>query len=359
MKPIALKCLMVFLPLMLQKPSKSSKAKDHCKYLQKVLLPWEKGNLRALLSECLKIQKRLAISKQKSMINLTKSFTNLMLSGKFTQASKLIKRTNSGLLQMDDEVKVLLLNKHPRASSADYNCLLSGPEEKVEEVIFESIDSDLVYKTAKMINGSGGPTLIDSECWKHLLCSNNFKVQQKNLCDAIAKLAQQICVTQINPAHFKELFASRLIPLYKCPGVRPIGIEVLRRIIGKCVMKTLKVDVEESVGNIQTCGGQQAGIEAAIHAMQEIYNKNESEALLLVDATNAFNSFNRQVALKNVKILCPNIAQYTENTYKQPSPLYIAGGNGEFISSEEGTTQGDNCDGILCHQYSTHRKTSA
>ena len=114
-------------------------------------------------------------------------------------------------------------------------------------MIFESIDSDLVYKTAKMINGSGGPTLINSECWKHLLCSNTFKVQQKNLCDAIAKLTQQICVTQINPAHLKELFACRLIPLDKYPGVRPIGIKVLRRIIGKCVMKTLKVDVEESV----------------------------------------------------------------------------------------------------------------
>ena len=89
------------------------------------------------------------------MINLTKSFTNLMLSSKLSQASKLINRTKSGLLQMDDEVKELLLNKHPRANSADNDCLLSGPEEKVEEVIFET---DLVYKTAKMINGSGGPT---------------------------------------------------------------------------------------------------------------------------------------------------------------------------------------------------------
>ena len=119
-------------------------------------------------------------------------------------------------------------------------------------------------------------------------------------------------------AHFKKLFACRLIPLDKCPGVRPIGIgKVLWCIIEKCVMKTLKVDVEESVGNIQTCDGQQAGIEASIHAMQEVYNKNESEALLLVDATNAFNSLNRQVALRNVKILCPNIAQQIKNTYKQ------------------------------------------
>ena len=89
-----------------------------------------------------------------------------MLSGKLTQASKLVNRTKGGLLQMDDEVKELLLDKHLSASSADNDCLLSGPEEKIE-VIFESIHSDLVYKTAKMINGSGGPTLIDRECWTH------------------------------------------------------------------------------------------------------------------------------------------------------------------------------------------------
>ena len=78
--------------------------------------------------------------------------------------------------------------------------------------------------------------------------------------------------------------------------------------------------------------------------MQEVDNKNESEALLLVNATDAFYSLNRQVALRNVKILCPNIAEYIENIYKQPSHLYIAGGNREFILSEEETTLGDNCE---------------
>ena len=81
MKPIALKYSVVFLPLMLQKPSRSSKAKDHCKYSLKRLLLWEKGNLRALLSECVEIQKRLTMSKQKSMINLTKSFTKALQVG--------------------------------------------------------------------------------------------------------------------------------------------------------------------------------------------------------------------------------------------------------------------------------------
>ena len=43
-------------------------------------------------------------------------------------------------------------------------------------------------------------------------------------------------------------------------------------------------------GSLQTCSGIEAGIEAAIHSMRTIFNEAESEAMLLVDATNAFNS---------------------------------------------------------------------
>ena len=45
---------------------------------------------------------------------------------------------------------------------------------------------------------------------------------------------------------------------------------------------------------------------------------------------------------RNLKIICPNLAQYIENSYKQPTHLYISNGGGEYISSQEGTTQGDN-----------------
>ena len=55
---------------------------------------------------------------------------------------------------------------------------------------------------------------------------------------------------------------------------------------------TLKIDIEKSVGGLQMCGGQQAGVEAAIHAMHDICNRDDCEAMLLVDATNAFNSLN-------------------------------------------------------------------
>ena len=70
----------------------------------------------------------------------------------------------------------------------------------------------------------------------------------------------------------------------------PIGIgEVLRRIAGKVIMRVAKEDVINSVGSLQVCAGQNAGAKAAIHAMHDIYENNDTEAILLIDAENAFN----------------------------------------------------------------------
>ena len=42
----------------------------------------------------------------------------------------------------------------------------------------------------------------------------------------------------------------------------------------------------------QLIAGQEAGAEAAIHAMQDIFANEDTEAVLLIDAENAFNSIN-------------------------------------------------------------------
>ena len=135
--------------------------------------------------------------------------------------------------------------------------------------------------------------------------------------------------------------ANRLIPLEKSPsGIRPIGIgEVLRRIIGKAIVTEIKPEVMESAGSLQLCAGQKAGCEAAAHAMREIFEEEETDAVLFVDASNAFNSLNRNALLHNIQYLCPQIAIYVRNCYKTPSRLFIAGG--KELSSSEGTTQGD------------------
>ena len=54
---LALNLLNVFLPLMLQKPSRKSKTKDHIRYLEKRLGLWKEGRLDDLVSEGKEIQR--------------------------------------------------------------------------------------------------------------------------------------------------------------------------------------------------------------------------------------------------------------------------------------------------------------
>ena len=92
-------------------------------------------------------------------------------------------------------------------------------------------------------------------------------------------------------------------------------------------------------GATQVCAGQKSGGEAAVHAMRNTFEADETDAALLVDASNTFNSLNRAAALNNIRVLCPLIATYVTNTYRIPACLFVVGGN--ELKSAEGTTQGD------------------
>ena len=65
----------------------------------------------------------------------------------------------------------------------------------------------------------------------------------------------------------------------------------------------------------------------------------DTNAVLLIDAEDAFNSINRKVMLDNLKFICPIIAAYIISCYATTSRLFIVG-VGEVLSSE-GITQGD------------------
>ena len=74
--------------------------------------------------------------------------------------------------------------------------------------------------------------------------------------------------------------------------------------------------------------------------MKEIYQQDIIEGIILVDASNAFNSMNQQTAQHNIQYICPPLATVLTNTYRNPSQLFITGG--DEILPKEGTTQGDN-----------------
>ena len=72
--------------------------------------------------------------------------------------------------------------------------------------------------------------------------------------------------------------------------------------------------------------------------MRELFQNEDSDAILLIDASNAFYSLNHLTALHYITCLCPSLATVLINTYRAPTDLFV---DGEVIYSLEGTTQGD------------------
>ena len=180
--------------------------------------------------------------------------------------------------------------------------------------MFDSLNADAIRQAALHTHGAAGPSGLDAHAWRRI-CSS-FKSASNNLCTALASVGGRIATTYVNPDGLSAFVACRLIPLDKCPGVRPIGIgEVPRRIIAKAILRIDGSDVEEAAGSLQLCAGQDRGCEAAVHAMRCIFQDPDIEAILLVDATNAFNSIDRKAALHNISTICPSLAQSLINTY--------------------------------------------
>ena len=204
----------------------------------------------------------------------------------------------------------------------------------------------MVKRAALKTKGGSGPSGLDADGWRKILASNNYGTVNTDLRKAFAEVIKTICTKKIeintenNTTSLEAFLACRLIPLDKNPGLRPIGVgEVLRRIAGKVVMQIVKKDVTRAAGCLQLCAGQEAGSEAAIHAMSDMYENNDTEAVLLVDAENPFNSINRKVLLHNTEYICPELATFIYNCYIIPARLFITGG--KELRSREGTTQGD------------------
>ena len=345
LEQIALKLLTIFYPLLLQKTNKNSKNKENIEHLKRRLSLWKQGEIDALVREGAAIQNRLTKKKQKPLHH-AQVFTRLMLQGKVGAALRWISDNNRGSVNITTEVFDQLKSKHPQSREIQDNSLLFGPIYKVEPVIYNNIDGRTIEKAARSMNGSAGPSGVDGEAWKRLLCSKSGGKTSEALCDSIANIVRRLASEHVDPKCIEPIVNCRLIPLDKNLGIRPNGIgEVLRRIIGKAVSSFTKEDTMKSVGLLQLSVGHEGGVEAAAHAMRDIYDDSETQGVLFVDAENALNSMNRQAALHNIQRICPVISTYLINMYRTPCKLFVANGKTSpvnFIWSSEGTTQGDN-----------------
>ena len=252
------------------------------------------------------------------------------------------------MLPLDEETMSLLSAKHPDPADLSVDAIIDKTPDEVHSVVFDGIDGESIRKAALSTHGGAGPSGLDGDSWRHILISRNFNQANSDLRDQLAICTKKLATEKVSvflenerPTSILEAFLScRLIPLDKCPGLRPIGVgEVLRRIIGKTFMGVVRGDIQEVSGAMQVCAGQKGGCEAAIHAMRQVYEEEETDAVLLMDASNAFNSINRATMLENIRRICPISYIYAYNCYSIHARLFVIGG--KEIYSKEGTTQGD------------------
>ena len=249
--------------------------------------------------------------------------------------------SDTALSHGDESQSVLdiLKSKHPSGQPVDPTTLVDKVNDPpaFHPIIFDSIYGKTIRSAALRTKGAAGPSGIDAHGWRRICTS--FKSASDDICHSLAPLTRKICTTFVDPEGLSPLLACRLIALNKNPGVRPIGIcETVRRIVAKAVLTVTSDDIQDAAGSTQLCAGQTAGTEAAVHAMNLAFNSKEENAVLLVDASNAFNSLNHQTALRNVRVLCPSISTILINTYRQDTELFV---DGSTLLSQEGTTQGD------------------
>jgi hypothetical protein len=314
---------MILPSLLLQKPSAKSKAKEHSELLEKRIALWEEGKLQEIWKEGSTIQNKLnKTNNKKTGLDITRIFSKLMFEGKVGAALKFLdEHAENSVLTSTPEVIQKLQSLHPAAEDILPNTLFQGPLNEVNPATFYSIDEDEILKAAKSTNGSGGPSLMDAKQWRRMLCSNHFKTEGKELREELAKFARKISTEVLDPKTLETYTACRLLALDKSPGsaelqVRPIGVgEVMRRIVGKTIAWCLGEDIQKAAGPLQVSSGLKGGSEAAIHSMRQVFHEDSTDAIILVDAANAFNRLNRQAALHNIRYLtCVQIFQPSSST---------------------------------------------
>ena len=348
MERISLRAAMTIPALLPQKPHRRSSTHDHIQCLERRLNSWHAGNIPSLLHEGRSLQRTLDSfprRQQDDTASLSRAIQKLVTQGNIKRALQLItEKSGQGYLPLHSKqpdgrsVKEHLLEKHPSPQPLHPSAISDQPPIPAPHPTFyDRIDGPFICSVALQMNGSAGPSGLDAKAWKRICCS--FHNTSSDLCKVLAKIARKLCTLFVDPQGIEAFTACRLIALDKNPGVRPIGIgETLRRLISKAILKVTKDEIHRTVGSLQLCAGQDPACESGVLAMEAMFENDKTEAVMLVDASNAFNSLNREAALKNIHILCPAIAPILINTYRTSSKLFI---DGEYILSQEGTTQGD------------------
>ena len=336
--------------LLLQKPMLS---REHGIMFKASRDEWcESGNIDALVQECRTIQGQLCTGQRYGNSNgdkqhTTQVFVRLMLQGKVKAALRVLDtQGKSGVCLLTELFHPMVLRQHhnnqfeissfksilywPTCPSWNPPSIFSSPNATSSVVWAVRWREDL--DGSSQVPGWCRPIragLARVETLVHFLQKSLLWSVQ--LCSTVGQAYLHYYNGPCRTRTSHSLHASGM----DCPRVHPVGIgETICRIIAKAILRIIGPEIQEVAGFSQLYAGQESGCETAVHAMQKTFSDENTEAILQVDANNAFNCLNRESTLRNIQVLCPSFATALINTYRSSVELFI---DGETIISQEGT----------------------
>ena len=131
-------------------------------------------------------------------------------------------------------------------NSSKTHVLAKSQHTEAAKEIFKDTGITVSTEGERYLGGAMGTGLNQQQsrphtklAWQHrLVCVSGAEFRLRTLPLLLYPLQQKCLSWHEQLLHILHLV---LVPLDKCPGVRPVGIgEVVRRIIGKTVMRTVK-----------------------------------------------------------------------------------------------------------------------
>ena len=138
---------MIMPNLLLQKPNKNSKIKDHTKAPKKGLQLWTDGHLAELLKGSETIQSSLKYA-PKTIAQLSKRFVKQIQKGNVDSAMKLVSNNmQNGILPLIPLLSCIT-QKHPKSALTTEEIILPFQPESVHQIKYENTNADAVRNPA-------------------------------------------------------------------------------------------------------------------------------------------------------------------------------------------------------------------
>ncbi len=373
---------LVCLLVILQRADGVKKSSDIRSRIRQRVQLWKEGLFDSLVDDTVtEVTGRTHTNHHRTdEVSKARAFNGQVLSGRLRKAVRnLTNRDQGGVMDPHDlctktgrPVLEVLQSKHPAPRPTDIHEDNSFEKYSTPPptAIPLDVSADHVEKIASRLSGAAGVDGIDGvelRNWLLRFGEHSLRLRQA-MADTVAWLAN----THPPWAAYRALAACRLVALDKKPGTRPVGIgSVFRRLLSKVLLLIAGGQASQACGNTNLCAGLPAGIEGAVHALNETTatstnaspeeHNNEGSSVappplatadaiddpvvtILVDASNGFNELNRGAMLRTVRYLWPKGAKFAFNWYKRQSRLYLRhrdSHDSTIILSREGVTQGD------------------